>query len=148
MTEPECCEVLEVKDDTWAHQKQCEQYDPELDADKLRIALKGIELRYWADMVLEVHPKRRIINRGDKGINKDHIWLDPYFQDLPEDHPHAKFKESYVVEWVYQGFTLVMARGFTEDPLTGKGISVYAVQEIKSNNERKRPIKPKPIRSN
>ena len=67
--------------------------------------------------------------------------------DLPDDHPHAKFKDSYVVEWFLQGVTLVLARGFTIDPFTGREMSMYAVQEIKKNNERKYPRKPKPIRS-
>ena len=143
----ECCERLEVKDKVYAHQKDCHSYVKDLDADELRGILKGVQLRDWADTVLVIHPRRQILNVGGKGVNKDSVWLDPYFTDLPDDHPHAKFKDSYVVEWVLTGVTLVLARGFTLDPTTGNEMSVYAVQEIKTNDERKRPIKPKPARS-
>lgn len=142
-----CCEMLEIKDKIYVHQKHCQEYTEGLDADKFRRALKGVELRWSSDQVLEVHPKRQIINQGDAGVNKKHIWLDPYFIDLPEDHPHAKYVNSVVVEWVLTGVTLVLARGFTSDPFTGREMTWYAVQEIKKNNERKNPRKPKPIRS-
>ena len=141
---PDCCEVLEIKKGEYAHQAHCFEYEEDLDADKLRKVVKDVRLGWWADQVLEIHPKRRILNMGKKELNKKYVKLDIYFRDLKEDHPHFKYKESFVVEWILPGATLVIARGFTLDPMTGDELSVYAVQEIRSNNERKRPIKPKP----
>lgn len=144
---PECCEVLEVSKGNFAHQQDCYDYEEDLDADQLRKALKGVELGWWADQVLDIHPKRRILNMGKKQVNKKHVRLDSYFADLEEDHPHYQYKDSYIVDWILPGVTLVMARGFTLDPMTGDELSVYAVQEIRSNNERRVPLKPKPRRS-
>lgn len=140
------CEALKITENDLAHQQHCLDFEEE-DADRLRKALKEIEIGWWADQVLEVHSSRHVLNLGTEGINKDHIWNDPYFNDLEEDHPHYKFKGSYVVEWVLPGVTLTLARGFTIDPLSGGELSVYAVQRIRSNDERKRPIKPKPKKS-
>ena len=136
------CEALKITENDLAHQQNCLDFE-EVDADELRKALRGVEIGWWADQVLEAHPNRQILNRGTEGVNKDHIWNDPYFNDLEEDHPHHQFKGSYVVEWVLPGVTLTLARGFTLDPYSGKELSVYAVQRIRSNDERKRPIKPR-----
>lgn len=149
-TKPECCNALEIKLGVFAHQSHCKNFDGEENADRLRTVLNNVRIGWWADQVLEIFGKDNLLNRGEKQVNKEHIWIDPYFDKLEESHPHARYKESYVVEWVYPGFTLQIARGFTLDPLSGKEISVYAVQEMKSNNERKkrkRPRKPKPKKS-
>ena len=143
-----CCDRVEIKDGEYAHQRICEHYQDGLDAERLKRTLKGVELRWWSDQVLEVHPKRQILNMvmidGKLGLAKEYIELDPYFEELAEDHPHFKYKSSYIIQWILPGVTLVLGRGFTLDPFTGKEMSVYAVQEIRSNDERKTPRKPKP----
>ena len=143
-----CCERLEVKDGEYAHQRICDNYQDGQDADKLRRALKGVELRWWTDQVLEAHPNRQILNMkvkadSTRGVPDKYVTIDPYFEELEEDHPHYKYKSSYIVTWILPGVTLTIGRGFTLDPLTGEEMSVYAVQEIEQNEERKRPIKPK-----
>jgi hypothetical protein len=85
----------------------------------------------------------KVKSDGTSGVPEKYVQLDPYYQDLEEDHPHYKYKESYIVTWILPGVTLTFGRGFTLDPITGKEMSVYAVQRIEPNNERKRPIKPK-----
>lgn len=142
----ECCEVLEIKKDVFAHQSLCSGYDGTEDADRLRKALKTVELGWWADTVIELHPKRQILNMTKDGLSKEHTWRDPKFIDLEDDHPFKKYEDSLIVEWVLPGVTLTLARGFTLNPMTGSDMSVYAVQEIRSNDERKRKIKPSPKR--
>ena len=145
-----CCERLEMKDGEYAHQRICDNYQDGQDADKLRRALKGVELRWWTDQVLEVHPNRQILNMkvkadSTRGVPDKYVKVDPYYEKiLRPDHPHYKYKSSYIVTWILPGVTLTIGRGFTLDPFTGKEMSVYAVQEIEQNEERKRPIKPKP----
>lgn len=141
--EPKCCELLQIKKDVYAHQQSCKDYQAGEDADKLRKALKGVELGWWSDTVLEKHPKRQILNMTKKGISKGHIWKDPKYVDLPDDHPFKEYENSVVVEWVLPGVTLLLARGHTINPMTRKPMSVYAVQEIKKNDKRKRKVKPK-----
>lgn len=116
------CESLQVNADTYYHQRDCPDYGgKDKDADILRNKLNGVELGMWADTVLASHPKNLMAKKPIVTV----IGKDEY--DTP----------IYRVTWTYPGFSLVFERAERDHPKYGR-LSVYAVQEILSNNEHKR----------
>lgn len=143
-----CCKAIELKKGVYAHQNHCVDFDESADADALDIALKGIRLGDWMDTFLEKIPPRQHLNRNEKGfLTADHVFLDPDFQNLDDDHEWKKFENSLILRIIISGVTLTFGRGFTPNPVnTSQTMSAYCVQEIEQNDERKVPRKPRPNR--
>lgn len=100
------------------HQDDCPLYEGGIDADKMRERLNGVEIGMWADTVLTIHPRSKMV-------------MEPIV--VGNEGEDTLRNAKYIVNWVYPGFTLTFARGVKNDPRFGD-MSIYAVQKIQEND--------------
>lgn len=118
-TIPYECKSLQVSVDPeeWLHAPDHPDYDPtQPSACEMKKRLKGVHVRMITDQVLQVFPRHMWVKDSKAYVDQR---SDGKVQDL-------------IVEWYYEGFTLVFERALVNDPMFGR-MSAYAVQKIRPN---------------
>ena len=122
-TIPYECRSLQVSihPEEWLHAPDHPDYDnTKPSACVMKKRLKSVTVRMLADQVLGIFPKPMWVKDSKAFVDQR---SDGTVKDL-------------IIEWYYEGFTLVLERAMVVDPVYGK-MSAYAVQRIVPNKLKK-----------